>query len=200
MSAPPGCESLGRQCQALDVLLRIGSLEEGADLAGSRGHLAPGPHRTDHLRRGVDRGGRAVRRRRASCTLSSPERLPRDGRARCAAHGFEGRTPRAPAERRAAAAAGPGPVPGRGPDEAGKPALSAAAPVPPGARRHRQPLRGRPLRDLRPQAGCRLLPGPADRDHVHPEAAASWRRSSGTGSRPTCARWAGRATSPSTPR
>ena len=97
MSAPPGCESLGRQCQALDVLLRIGSLEEGVAsldheatwLLGHTERITFGEVWTGDGELYVD------------AVLHVPCRHLKgsgDGRSRCAAHGFEGRTPRAPGE------------------------------------------------------------------------------------------------------
>ena len=146
MSAPPGCESLGRQCQALDVLLRIGSLEEGVDLPGPRGHLAPRPHRAHHLRRGLDRRRRAVRRCRAACTLSAPERLCRRAVPLRGAR-VRGPDAAAPEGGRPAEAARAGPFPGGGPDEAGQPPLPAPAygRFPSSRSPSAQSLRGRPL-------------------------------------------------------
>ncbi len=128
MSAPPGCESLGRQCQALDVLLRIGSLEEGATsldheatwLLGHTERITFGEVWTGEGELYVD------------AVLHVPCRHLKgsaDGRSRCAAHGFEGRTPRAPRAAGAAEAAGTGPLPGGGPDEDGQPAFPAPAAV-----------------------------------------------------------------------
>ena len=95
MSAPPGCESLGRQCQALDVLLRIGSLEEGATsldheatwLLGHTERVTFGEVWTGEGELYVD------------AVLHVPCRHLKssgDGRARCAAHGFAGRIPKVP--------------------------------------------------------------------------------------------------------
>lgn len=95
MSAPPGCESLGRQCQALDVLLRIGSLEEGVTsldheatwLLGHTQRITFGEVWTGDGELYVD------------AVLHVPCRHLKGsvgGQSRCAAHGFEGRTPRPP--------------------------------------------------------------------------------------------------------
>src|SRR5678815_299456 len=95
MSAPPGCESLGRQCQALDVLLRIGSLEEGVTsldheatwLLGHTQRITFGEVWTGDGELYVD------------AVLHVPCRHLKGsvgGQSRCDAHGFEGRTPRPP--------------------------------------------------------------------------------------------------------
>lgn len=95
MSSPPGCESLGRQCQALEVLLRVGSLEEGETsldheatwLLGHTERISFGEVWTGEGELYVD------------AVLHVPCRHLKSsgvGRSRCAAHGFEGRTPRSP--------------------------------------------------------------------------------------------------------
>ena len=95
MSAPPGCESLGRHCQALDVLLRIGSLEEGVAsldheatwLLGHTQRITFGEVWTGDGELYVDAVLHVPCRHLKSSTADH---------SRCAAHGFEGRTPRAP--------------------------------------------------------------------------------------------------------
>src|SRR4029077_1169019 len=100
----------------------------GCHLPGPRGHLAPGPYRANHVRRRLDRRWRAVRRCRAACTLSAPERLCRWP---VPLRGARIRGPNAPVAEggRTAEAAGTGSFSGGGPDEIVEPAFAAPATV-----------------------------------------------------------------------
>lgn len=94
MSPPPRCASLGTHCRALDVLLRIGSLEEGVTsldheatwLLGHTERIAFGDVWTGDGDLYVD------------AVLQVPCRHLKssDEGARCGVHGYTGRMPRAP--------------------------------------------------------------------------------------------------------
>lgn len=95
MSAPPACESLGRQCQALDVLLRIGSLDEGATSLDHEATWLLG--HTERISFGEVWSGEGELY--VDAVLHVPCRHLKssgEGQVRCAAHGFEGRAPRGP--------------------------------------------------------------------------------------------------------
>jgi hypothetical protein len=94
MPTPPPCASLGGQCRALDVTLRIGKLEEGPESLDHEatwllGHTA----RMDFGRLHVRKGELLVDTR-----LHVPCKYFResDGRASCQAHGFQGPAPARP--------------------------------------------------------------------------------------------------------
>lgn len=94
MHAPPPCRSLGRQCRALDVTLRIGKMEEGPESLDHEatwllGHTA----QIDFGRLHTKRGELLVDAR-----LHVPcKHLKEDGgRARCQAHGYRGPSPSQP--------------------------------------------------------------------------------------------------------
>lgn len=97
MPTPPPCKSLGRQCRALDVTLRIGKIEEGPESLDHEatwllGHTA----RADFGRLHVRKGELLVDAR-----LHVPcKHLAEDGsEARCRAHGFRGPPPPRPRRR-----------------------------------------------------------------------------------------------------
>ncbi len=90
---PPRCSSLGRQCQGLKVILRIGSLDEGiASLDHEATWLLGHTERINFGSLWSGDGDLYV-----DAVLRVPCRFLQaqdDGRARCRVHGFEGAMPR----------------------------------------------------------------------------------------------------------
>lgn len=95
MASPPPCTRLGAQCRSLDVVLRIGQLEEGEESLDHEATWLLG-----HTQR-VDFGRlrKAAGELRVEARLHVPcKHLKEAGAgAECAAHGYRGRLPRPPA-------------------------------------------------------------------------------------------------------
>ena len=170
----------------------------GNHLARPRGHLAHRAHPAHHLLGDLGGRRRALRRRDAPRPLPVPAARGRHG----AVH--RPRVPRTdPAGRipaRAAAPAGPGSLSDRGEPANGTSGRLPGLPAQPPGARGAEPVRPGTLPDRGQHPGRGLLPGPADRDHVHPAASSGWRPWCGPAARRISARWNVRAISRSRPR
>ena len=93
MPPPPPCKSLGRHCQGLSVILRIGSLDEGADSLDHEATWLLG--HTERITFGELWSGDGDLY--VDATLHVPCRhlqAQEGGRAHCRVHGFDGAMPR----------------------------------------------------------------------------------------------------------
>jgi hypothetical protein len=93
VTAPP-CRGLGAQCRGIPVTLRVGPLEDGTTSLDHEATWLIGHTQNITFYQLWDDGGELY----ADATLHVPCRyLQREGsRARCLAHGYQGKTPRGP--------------------------------------------------------------------------------------------------------